>query len=235
MDLKTFLLSFKPHLSQTSIAEKLRSGLAGGIAILLLTLALHHLPQTLFPLLIVASMAASATLLYATPHSPLAQPWNLVGGHLVSALAGLACGALIPEPTLAAGAAVGSAILLMELLSCLHPPSAATSLMMVLGSSQLHEMNWQWALAIVTINVGISLVLALIINNALPGRRYPMHALHNPVSPKPAPFITLEQSDIAWALQQMNSEIDVSEEDLAEIYKLSLQQAQTRIDRQFPR
>jgi len=28
-------------------------------------------------------MAASATLLYATPHSPLAQPWNLVGGHLV--------------------------------------------------------------------------------------------------------------------------------------------------------
>jgi CBS domain-containing membrane protein len=231
MDLKTFLFSFKPHLSQTSVAEKLRSGLAGGIAILLLTLALHHLPQTAFPLLIVASMAASATLLYATPHSPLAQPWNLVGGHLVSALAGLACGALIPEPTLAAGAAVGSAILLMELLSCLHPPSAATSLMMVLGSSQLHEMNWQWALAIVAINVGIS--LALVINNALPGRRYPMHALHNLVPPKPAPFITLEQSDIAWALQQMNSEIDVSEEELAEIYTLSLQQAQTRIDASF--
>jgi len=54
-------------------------------------------------------------------------------------------------------------------------------------------------------------------------------------SAKPAPFITLEQSDIAWALQQMNSEIDVSEEDLTEIYMLSLQQAQTRIDRQFPR
>jgi CBS-domain-containing membrane protein len=62
-----------------------------------------------------------------------------------------------------------------------------------------------------------------------------MHVHHNPVPPKPAPFITLEHSDIAWALQQMNSEIDVSEEDLAEIYMLSLQQAQTRIDRQFPR
>jgi CBS-domain-containing membrane protein len=235
MDLKTFLLSFKPHHSQTSFAEKLRSGLAGGVAILLLMLALHYLPQTTFPLLIVASMAASATLLYATPHSPLAQPWNLVGGHLVSALAGLACSALIPEPTLAAGAAVGSAILLMELFSCLHPPSAATSLMMVLGNSQLHEMNWQWALAIVAINVGISLVLALVINNALPGRRYPMHALQNKVPPKPAPFITLEPADIKWALQQMNSEIDVSEEDLAEIYKLALQQAQTRIDRQFSR
>lgn len=233
MDLKTFLHSFKPHASQTSPAEKLRSGLAGGIAILLLTLALHYLPQAGFPLLIVASMAASATLLYATPHSPLAQPWNLVGGHLVSALAGLACSALIQEPSLAAGAAVGSAIMLMEFLSCLHPPSAATALMMVLGNSQLHEMNWQWALAIVAINVGLSLALALVINNALPFRRYPMHALPKQAPPKPAPFITLEPSDIASALQQMNSEIDVSEEDLAEIYKLALQQAQTRIDREF--
>jgi CBS domain-containing membrane protein len=234
MELKTFLTSFKPHRSQTSLAEKLRSGLAGGIAILLLTLALHLLPQTAFPLLIVASMAASATLLYATPHSPLAQPWNLVGGHLVSALAGLACAALIPEPTLAAGAAVGSAILLMELLSCLHPPSAATSLMMVLGNSQFHEMNWQWALAVVAVNVGISLVLALVINNALPGRRYPMQALPKQTPPKPTPFISLEPADIEAALRQMNSEIDVSEEDLAEIYKLALLQAQIRIDRQFP-
>jgi len=235
MNFKTYFLSFKPHRSQTTTAEKWRSGLAGGFAILCLTLALHYLPQTRFHLLIVASMAASATLLYATPHSPLAQPWNLVGGHLVSALAGLACGALIPEPTLAAGAAVGSAILLMELLSCLHPPSAATSLMMVLGNSQLHEMDWQWALAIVAINVGISLLLALVINNVLPGRRYPMQLLHKQAPPKPAPFFTLQPSDIEWALQQMNSEIDVNQDDLAEIYKLALQQAQVRIDGQFPR
>lgn len=229
MAIKSFLLSFKPHVSQTSVAEKLRSGLAGGTAILLLTLALHYLPQTGFPLLIVASMAASATLLYATPHSPLAQPWNLVGGHLVSALAGVVCGMLIPEPTLAAGAAVGSAIMLMEFLSCLHPPSAATALMMVLGSSQFHEMNWHWAIAIVAINVGISLLLALTINNLLPGRTYPMHAIHRQPPPKPAPFIAIEQTDFEWALKQMDSEFDVSEEDLVEIYRLALQQARTRL------
>jgi CBS-domain-containing membrane protein len=229
MDIKSFLLSFKPHTSQTSTAEKLRSGFAGGVAILLLTLALHYLPQTGFPLLIVASMAASATLLYATPHSPLAQPWNLVGGHLVSALAGVVCSMLIPEPTLAAGAAVGSAIMLMEFLNCLHPPSAATALMMVLGNSQFHEMNWQWAITIVTINVGILLLLALVINNLLPGRRYPMHTLHNQPAPKPAPFIALEQTDFVWALKQMDSEIDVSDEDLVELYRLALQQARTRL------
>jgi CBS domain-containing membrane protein len=234
MDLKSFLQSFKPHATQTSFPEKLRSGLAGGIAILLLTLALQHLPHDGFPLLIVASMAASATLLYATPHSPLAQPWNLVGGHLVSALAGLLCGLLIPEPALAAGAAVGSAILLMEIFSCLHPPSAATALLMVLGSSQFHNMHWQWALGIVGANAGISLLLALAINNLLPGRRYPMHALPAQEPPKPAPFITLEQSDLEWALAQMDSMIDVSEEDLAEIYQLALQSAQKRADALLP-
>lgn len=229
MDSRSYWASFRPHPLQTSTAEKLRSGLAGGTAILLLTLALQHLPQTMFPMFIVASMAASATLLYATPHSPLSQPWNLVGGHVVSALAGLVCGLVIPEPTIAAGAAVGLAILLMQFLSCLHPPSAATALMMVLGGSQLHTLQWQWALSIVAINAGISLLLALLINNTLPGRRYPAPALQPP-PPKPAPFIALEQADLKLALEQMNSAIDVSEEDLAEIYKLALQNAQERIE-----
>ena len=231
MDLKSYLSSFKPHVVQTSFLEKLRSGLAGGIAILLLTLALHYLPQTDIRWLIVTSMAASATLLYATPHSPLAQPWNLVGGHLISAIAGVVCGLLIPEPTIAAGAAVGSAILLMLLLNCLHPPSAATALMMVLAGSPFHDMGWQWALLIVLANVGISLLLALAINNLLPGRTYPMQPVPAPAPPKPAPFITLEPADIEWALEQMDSVIDVSEEDLAEIYQLALQQAQLRIEK----
>ncbi len=228
MDFKSFLYSFKPHLTQTSVAEKLRSSLAGGIAILLLTLALHYLPQAGFPLLIVTSMAASATLLYATPHSPLAQPWNLVGGHLFSAIAGWMCSLFIPDQTLAAGAAVGSAILVMQFLNCLHPPSAATALMMVLGSTQFHDMGWLYTLYIVAANAGISLLLALAINNLLPGRHYPMGASPVQSAPKPAPFISLEQADFAWALQQMDSVIDVSEEDLAEIYKLALVRAQTR-------
>lgn len=233
MDIKTYLHSFKPHLIQTSFAEKLRSGAGGGSAILLLVLALHYLPQTGWQWLIVTSMAASATLLYATPHSPLAQPWNLVGGHLVSALAGLACGALVPDPALAAGAAVGSAILLMQLLNCLHPPGGATALLMVLAGSPFLDMGWPVALLIVAANSGISLLLALAINNLLPGRTYPMQPVPAPAPPKPAPFIALEPADLEWALEQMDSVIDVSEEDLAEIYQLALQQAQLRIEKEF--
>jgi CBS-domain-containing membrane protein len=226
MNIKAYLSAFKPHPSLTSTSEKMLSGLAGGSAILLLMLLLQNLPQSHLSLFIVASMAASATLLYATPHSPLAQPWNLVGGHIVSALAGLACSWLIPEPVIAAGAAVGSAIMLMEFLRCLHPPSAATSLMMVLGGSQLHQLEWQAAVYIVALNTGISLLLALSINNLLPGRRYPLRSV--PLQPKPIPPAVIELADIEWALQQIDSEIDVSEDDLAEIYRLAQQRAQTR-------
>lgn len=230
MDLKSFLSSFKPNPTQTSLAEKFRSGMAGGVAILLLALALHLLPQNQFPLLMLGSMAASAVLLFAAPHAPMAQPWNLIGGHLLSAIAGWIVITLVPDQALAAGLAVGSAILVMQLASCLHPPGAATALTLVLSRAQFHDMGWHWGFTIVAANAGISLLLALVINNALPHRTYPTRALPPPPPPKPAPFIRLDPADLEWALRQIDSEIDVSEEDLAEIYELALDHAQKRME-----
>lgn len=227
MSIKKIVRSFSRHSVDIPLAEKLRSGIAGGIAIFLLALALNHLPQGTYPLLLLGSMAASAVLLFAVPHSPLAQPWNLIGGHLLSALAGWLCILLIHSPLLAAGVAVGAAIFLMHYFNCLHPPGAATALTLVLGSAQFHSMGWQWVLLVAAINAGIFLLLALLINNMLPGRKYPLP--HTPpIPPKPGPFIALEQRDLEWALGQMNGVIDVGAEDLAEIYKLALRRAQER-------
>jgi hypothetical protein len=71
---------------------------------------------------IVAPVGASAVLLFAVPASPLAQPWSIVGGNVLSALFGVIVTGLVPEPALAAALAVGGAILAMSLLRCLHPP-----------------------------------------------------------------------------------------------------------------
>lgn len=229
MNLTRFLKSFLPHHAHISIAEKIRSGIAGGIAILLLTLALHHLPQHDYPMLLLASMAASAVLLYAAPHSPFSQPWNLVGGHCVSALAGWLCSLLITDPTAAGGTAVGAAIFLMYVLKCLHPPGAATALMMVLSSTQFHAMGWQWIAWVVFANAMLSLLLALLINNIIPGRRYPMPAAA-PSQAKLDPVIVPTQDDIEWALTQMDSTIDVSTEDLTDIYAKALAHARSRYD-----
>ena len=69
----------------------------------------------------VASLGASAVLVFAMPSSPLAQPWPVLGGNTLSVWVGLACAALVPEPAVAAALAVAAAVLVMVPLRCLHP------------------------------------------------------------------------------------------------------------------
>jgi CBS domain-containing membrane protein len=232
MNFPAFIKSFSPYKNASPLSEKLRSGLAGGLAIFLLAWALYTLPQQTYPLLMLGSMAASAVLLFAAPHSPFAQPWNLVGGHLVSALAGWGASLIIPDPSLAAGVAVGTAIFLMHTLNCLHPPGAATALTLILASNQFHSMGWQWVALIIIANAFISLLLALLINNVLPSRRYPTQAL-TPTPAKLEPVVTPEALDIAWALEQMDGVIDVSVEDLADIFAKAQSHARDRLDTQL--
>ncbi|MDX8399083.1 MAG: HPP family protein [Gallionellaceae bacterium] len=227
MDINTFLRSFHPHNTSVPTIEKLRSGLAAGIAIFILGLALSFLPQSSYPFLMLGSMAASATLLFAVPHSPMAQPWNLIGGHLISALFAWPCIVLIHDPVIAAAVAVGGSIFVMHYLNCLHPPGAATALTLVLSSTIFLNNGWVWTLLVVAINAFIFLVLALVLNNLLPSRRYPMQQM--PLTPhKPRSPLAPEILDIEYALEQMGSVIDVSEEDLVKIYELALLHAHKR-------
>ncbi|CAH1904094.1 HPP family protein [Candidatus Nitrotoga sp. HW29] len=230
MNFKEFILSFQSHTAPISVTEKIRNGLIAGIAILLLGLVLKYLPQPNDPFVMLGSIAASAVLLFAAPHSPMAQPWPLLGGHLISTLAGWLCSQYIADPLLAAGCAVGLAIFLMHYLNCLHPPGASTALTLVLFSTQFTPMGWPWVVCIVLTNIGTSLVLALLINNLLPGRSYPVRHIPQPVlktDTKPK-HIQLERTDIEWALTQMDGVIDVSEEDLVDIYELAIKNAQNR-------
>ena len=66
-------------------------------------------------------MGSSAVLLFAVPHGPLSQPWSVLGGHLVSALIGVACVKLIHQPMLAAAPAVAGDR--RDALPSLHPPA----------------------------------------------------------------------------------------------------------------
>jgi len=211
------------HKASQPFPEKLRSGLAGGIALGILGWLVAQLPHGPQPPLLIGSIAASAVLLFAVPHSPMAQPWNLVVGHGLSAVAGWCCGLTIADPVLAGAVAVGLAIFLMHLLDSLHPPGAATALTLVLGGSQYHHSGLAWTAMLVAANVIGSLLLALFINNLLPGRRYP-------ASPTPPPPSSPEfdGEDMRWALSRMDSAIDVSENDLLELYRLARHRATER-------
>lgn len=124
--------------------------------------------------LIVGSFGASAVLIYGAPRSPLAQPRNLVGGHVLSALVGVACQQTLgPWPWLAAAAAVATSIALMHATRTLHPPGGATALIAVIGGEKIHALGFAYVLMPVAAGVAILLVVALAVNNIAPDRRYP--------------------------------------------------------------
>lgn len=221
MNLKDWLASFGPGFDPVSLTEKFRSAIAALFGILLLGEVVHFLPDGGHPLMLFASMAAAAVLVYAAPHSPMAQPWPLLTGNLVSGTAGWICSIYIPDPVFAAACAVGLAILLMHLTHSLHPPGAATAMIMVVNAAQIQHHSWQWAAATVLANAGFSLLLALSINNLMHPGRYPVQRHHLPAPGAVVPVGELKMEDIEWALGKMEGSIDASEEDLLEIYRLA--------------
>ncbi|MCF7992723.1 MAG: HPP family protein [Thiohalocapsa sp.] len=124
--------------------------------------------------LLIGSHGASAVLVYGAVRSPLAQPRNLIGGHVVSAIVGvLAWKMLGGIPWLAAAFAVATAIALMHLTRTLHPPGGATALIAVIGSEEIHRAGFWYVLVPAGIGPLILLLVALLVNNLAPTRRYP--------------------------------------------------------------
>ena len=122
---------------------------------------------------LVASMGASAVLLFAVPHGPLSQPWAVFGGHLVSAVIGVACVRLHANPILASALAVALAISAMHYLRCIHPPGGATALSAVAGGDAVHALGFHYVLTPVLLNVLVILLVAIVFNFPFPWRRYP--------------------------------------------------------------
>ncbi|MDO7875616.1 HPP family protein [Hymenobacter sp. ASUV-10] len=127
-------------------------------------------------LLLVGSFGASAVLIYGAINSPLAQPRNLLGGHVLSALIGVTIYKLIgQELWLAAALAVSLSIVAMQITKTLHPPGGATALIANVGSAQLKALGYGYVLMPVLAGVCILLLVALVFNNISPTRQYPLN------------------------------------------------------------
>jgi CBS-domain-containing membrane protein len=124
--------------------------------------------------LMIGSFGASAVLIYGAIRSPLAQPRNLVGGHVLSAIVGVTCWKLFQHyPWLAEAMAVATAIAVMHATRTLHPPGAATSLIAVIGSPVIHKLGYLYVLVPATLGSLIMLLVAVLVNNIPESRRYP--------------------------------------------------------------
>ncbi len=183
-------------------------------------------------LLIVPSMGASAVLLFAVPHGALSQPWNVFGGHALSAIIGVSCAMVFSNEIIAASAAVGIAVGVMHYLRCIHPPGGATALAAVIGGEATHALGYQFVFTPVMLNALVMLAVAVAFNFVFPWRRYPAWlADKNRQAVAEVPRVSerhIEHADLVAALGQIDSFIDVSENDLLRIYQLATGKADQR-------
>lgn len=175
MNIKKFFGYFVPEPSNLSGVEQVRTVLAAFVAVwLLMLISWYSLDKAAVPLML-ASMGASAVILFAAFNSPLAQPWSFVGSHLLAAAIGVSCARWVDALWLAASLSVALTLLAMLRLHCLHPPGGATALVPVLGGDSVHALGYQLVLTPVALNIVVLLLLAWIVNRSL-GRKYPYRA-----------------------------------------------------------
>lgn len=123
---------------------------------------------------LIGSFGASCVLLYGAAESPLAQPRNLIGGHVISALIGVTIYKILPEILwLTAPLSVSLSIVAMQITKTLHPPGGATALIAIIGTEKIKALGYMYVVAPVLTGCIILLIVALICNNATPHRKYP--------------------------------------------------------------
>ena len=125
---------------------------------------------------LIGSFGASSVLVYGVIQSPLAQPRNLIGGHLVSAIVGITVQKFAPDIIyITAPLAVSLSIVFMQITKTLHPPGGATALIAVTGSTAIKKLGYWYVVSPVLSGSLILLFVALLFNNVTSKRKYPIH------------------------------------------------------------
>ena len=197
--------------------------MAAGCTIAINAWLSRHLLPGEFQAFLAASMGASTILALVVYHSPFSQPWAVFGGHLVSVSSGLLAHALVADTVTACALAMTLAVLLQLNLRCLHPPGGGTALLPVLGGAAIQSEGLAFA-GVVALNAAVLLGAALVFNNLLPGRKYPLAFFpHHPAPHSPAARQRLSAAELRAALESMPDVIDVTADDLEKIVELAQQ------------
>lgn len=213
-----------PSASPVSLREKIRSALVAGLAIFLAAWFAQQVINGSGLKILLASMGASAVILFAMPHSPVAKPWALIGGHFISSTIGILCAQWIAPTWAAAASAVGLSIFAMHLARCLHPPGGASALIPVIGGESVKALGFQFLLTPLALNVLVMLLISLAYQHFLLPKPGPQ-ASPAGTAPKPMERLGIQAEDIHAALADMDEFIDIGERELNTIYNLAAARA----------
>ena len=224
---------FLPLAGRVTMREKFAAAITSFLGMLTVTYITQATTGTHGLVYLSVTMGSATVLLFAAPHAPMAQPWPLLGGNLISALIGVICYQYVGNITLAAALAVSLAIFAMYMLHCMNPPGGAAALGAVLGGEQIHALGFEYVLMPIGVNILVIFVVALVVNNLFPGRRYPLSPLtpekiKNKAISKFCFRRYLEERDIDFALDSLNTYIDTDRRDLSLIFQLAEMNAMRR-------
>jgi CBS-domain-containing membrane protein len=203
---------FHPSQVRPRWREVAISALAAGLAIGLNAWLSRWVLPGEYLVYLAASMGASTILVFAVHHSPLSQPWAVIGGHLAGAASGLFAASLGLAPIPALMVAMVLTVVLQLGLRCLHAPGGGTALLPLLGGAAIQAEGWGF-IGVVLLNTGVLTSLGLVINNLIPGRSYPQ--TFTPTPPQPHPFT---EAELEAALREMDSFVDITPQDLEQLY-----------------
>ena len=173
--MKKFLKQFKKINSEPlEKSNVIWSWIGSFLGILTISYFHHNILDDKDLTFVIGSFGASAVLVYGAVNSPLSQPRNLIGGHIISAIIGVISYKLFAGNILFCSAfAVATAIFCMQMTLTLHPPGGATALIAVIGSDKIHDLGFLYVLVPVTTGAFILLIIALVVNNIPKHRYYP--------------------------------------------------------------
>lgn len=195
-----WLRAFAPPPAVQDWPQRLRRCLGALLGVAFTGAATHLVfgPGANIPLM-VAPLGASALLLFAVCDSPLAHPWSIMGGNLISAAVGVACARWIASPLAAASVALALVTLAMFVLRCVHPPGGAVAVTAVLGGPAVHALGYGFLLVPVAFQSAMLLSVALVFH-AVTGHPYPRAAVRKVSSNNP-----LAASSSSSALENANT------------------------------
>lgn len=171
---------------------------------------------------LVAAVGATSIILFALPHSPLAQPWSVLGGYLGATVFALLAAAVVPWTVPAAALALGVTVWFMTRFKCIHPPGGALVLLVV-AEGQPSAGQAAHIMGVVLANALAVLLAALVINNLL-RRRYPQCRTPPPASPHqtgdrlPTERSGLSHADLNHAVRSLGTFVDIQEQELVTLY-----------------
>ena len=151
--------------AKQSLKFNIKSGIGGVVSIAVIA----WLSVLTDSLLLMAPFGASCVLLFSVPNSPLSQPINVIGGHLVSTTIGILLFQFLPSEWWSLGLAVGLSITAMAALRITHPPAGADPLVVFFGA-----FGWEYLLFPVVTGSILLTLLAWVFHKLPPDSEYPV-------------------------------------------------------------